>query len=270
MPRATYANCTSSTARTRREAHRARAEPRGSGCRAAADAAREAIEQLVEAVHGHARTLALLAPALRSRGVEATRTTLVDLMAEMDRKFPGSREKSVFASVELSLRRLSPANRDKVRVLGVFHGGVDLDVLRTMMQWEEADVASLAGELIETRLATPNRYNHHTLNPALCPYLQRQTDAAECEALTARWGEAMRGYAWLLVQQQGQNSEIAATLTVLELPNLVATSYRFRSFLQLACAKLLNAIYEQDFRYEREDPEPNREDERHGNTYAIG
>src|SRR6185369_3175378 len=88
------------------------------GAGAASDSARESIEQLVDAVHGHARTLALLAPALRSRGVEATRTSLVELMAEMERKFPGSREKSVFASVELSLRRMSPGNRDKARVLG--------------------------------------------------------------------------------------------------------------------------------------------------------
>ena len=116
----------------------------------------------------------------------------------MERKFPGSREQSVFASVELSLRRMSPANRDKARVLGVFHGGVNLDVLRMMMQWEEADVDSLAGELIETGLATPNRYNHLTLNPALCPYLRGQMDAAEREALTARWGEAMRGYVGFL------------------------------------------------------------------------
>ena len=36
---------------------------------------------------------------------------------------PASREKSVFASVELSLRRLSPANRERARVLGVFQGG---------------------------------------------------------------------------------------------------------------------------------------------------
>ena len=46
-----------------------------------------------------------------------------------------------------------------------------------MMQWEEADVASLAGELIATGLATPNRYNHLTLNPALCPYLRGRMDA---------------------------------------------------------------------------------------------
>ncbi len=151
----------------------------GGDAGASTDAAREEIEQLVEAVHGHARTLALLAPALRSRGVTETRLSLVELMAEMEKAFPGSREKSVFASVELSLRRLSDANRDRARVLGVFHGGVDLAALRAMMQWEAADVGSLAVELVQTGLATPNRFNHLTLNPALCPYLRGRMDAAE-------------------------------------------------------------------------------------------
>ncbi|HEV7401972.1 MAG TPA: tetratricopeptide repeat protein [Chthoniobacteraceae bacterium] len=194
----------------------------GEGAAATADARREEIERLVEAVHGHARTLALLAPALRARGVEKTRASLVELMAEMENAFPGSREKSVFASVELSLRRMSAANRERARALGVFHGGVDLDVLAMMMEWEKADVGSLAVELVETGLATPNRYNHLTLNPALCPYLRGRMDAAEREALTARWVEAMRAYAGFLVQQGNQNAELAATLTVLELPNLFA------------------------------------------------
>ncbi len=193
---------------------------------AALDAAREAIEALVDAVHGHARTLALLAPALRRGGVDKTREDLVRLMEEMDRQFPvgtpESREKSVFASVELSLRRMSPANRDKARVVGVFHGGVRLQVLMLMMQWDEADVVSLAGELIATGLATPNRYNHLTLNPALCPYLRGRMDSTEREALTARWVEAMRGYAGFLYQQSNQNAEVAATLTLLELRNLFA------------------------------------------------
>jgi tetratricopeptide (TPR) repeat protein len=194
----------------------------GAGAGATLDAARESIEALVEAVHGHARTLALLAPELRSRGVEATREALVELMAAMEQQFPGSREHSLFASVELSLRRMSPANRDKARVLGVFHGMADLDVLRLMMEWEKPQVASLAGELIETGLATPNRYNHLTLNPALCPYLRGRMESTEREALTARWVESMRAYAGFLEQQQSQNIEVAATLTVLELPNLFA------------------------------------------------
>jgi tetratricopeptide (TPR) repeat protein len=188
----------------------------------AKEASRGEIEQLVEAVHGHARTLALLAPALRSRGVAETRLSLVELMAEMEKAFPGSREKSVFASIELSLRRLSDANRDRAHVLGVFHGRVDLDALRAMMEWEAADVDLLAVELVKTGLATPDRFNHLTLNPALCPYLRAQMDAAERAALTVRWVEAMRAYTEFLVQQQRQNAEVAATLTLLELPNLFA------------------------------------------------
>ena len=220
----------------------------GKDAGAPSDAAREEIEQLVETVHCHARTLALLAPALRERGVEATRAALVELMAEMEKRFPGSREQSVFASVELSLRRMSAANwsrsggsaerrhlgeeksaalcRDaatgKVLALGVFHGGFQLGVLAMMMQWEEADVVSLAGELVATGLATPNRYHHLTLNPALCPYLRGRMESTERAALTARWVEAMRQYAEFLRQQQHQNAEVAATLTVLELPNLFA------------------------------------------------
>jgi len=192
------------------------------GAGAAADAAREAIEQLVDAVHGHARTLALLAPSLRSSGVQATHVSLVSLMKEMDRKFHGIREKSLFASVELSLSRMSPASRDKVRALGVFHGAVDLDVLRIMMKWEVADVASLASELIETGLATSNLYDHLTLNPALCPYLRGQMGTADFESMTARWVEEMRRYTEFLSEQLNEKTEIAVTLTVLELPNLFA------------------------------------------------
>ena len=83
-------------------------------------------------------------------------------------------------------------------------------------------MAALAGELIATGLATPNRYNHLTLNPALCPYLRARMDAAERAALTARWVEAMGEYVDFLEQQRSQNAEMAATLTLLELPNLFA------------------------------------------------
>ena len=186
------------------------------------DATREQIEQLVEAVHGHARTLTLLAPALREQGVEATREALVELMTTMQRKFPGSREQSLFASVELSLCRMSEVNRARARVLGLFHGGVNLAVLKEMTQWEEADMAALADELIATGLATPNRYNHLTLNPALCPYLRGLMEETERESLTAKWAEAMCEYTGFLYEQQNRNAELAATLTGLELSNLFA------------------------------------------------
>jgi len=161
--------------------------------------------------------------------VAATQAALVELMEQMQRQVaqlpaddPRRREQSLFASVELSLRRLSAANRERARVLGVFHGGVDLDVLRAMTGWEQAEVEGLAQELVGTGLATPNPYNHLSLNPALCPYLKASFSEEELKALTAGWLEAMATYLVYLVQQQNQNTELAATLTLLELPNLFA------------------------------------------------
>jgi len=181
----------------------------------------------VAAVQGHARTLALLAPELRRRGVAATQADLVELMEKMQQRVaqlpaddPRRREQSLFASLELSLRRLSAANRERVRVLGVFHDGVNLAVLLAMTGWEQAAVEGLAMELVGTGLATANPYNHLALNPALCPYLKATLSEEELEALTAGWLEAMAAYLGYLDQQQSQNPELAATLTLLELPNL--------------------------------------------------
>jgi len=195
----------------------------------ALEARREEIEALVEAVQGHARTLALLGPELRRHGVAATQAALVELMEQLQRQVahlpaedPRRREQSLFASVEMSLRRLSAANRERVRVLGVFHGGVQLDVLQMMKGWEPEEVEGLAAELVGTGLATANSYNHLSLNPALCPFLQASLSAEEQQRLTARWLEAMAAYLGYLLQQQRQNTELAATLTLLELPNLFA------------------------------------------------
>jgi len=180
-------------------------------------------------VQGHARTLALLAPELRRRGVEATQADLVELMEQMQQRVaqlpaddPRRREQSVFASMELSLRRLSAANQEGVRVLGVFHGGVYLGVLQAMTGWEAAEVEGLAQVLVGSGLATPNPYKHLSLNPALCPYLKATLSEEELQALTATWLEAMAAYLRYLNQQQSQNTELAATLTLLELPNLFA------------------------------------------------
>jgi tetratricopeptide (TPR) repeat protein len=217
----------------------------------ALEARREEIEALVDAVQGHARTLALLAPELRRRGVAATQAALLELMEQMQQRAshlpaddPRRREQSLFASVELSLRRLSAANRERVRVLGVFHGGVQLGVLRAMTGWEPADVGGLARELVGTGLATPNPYNHLSLNPALCPYLQASLSERELQALTAGWLEAMAAYLNTLYKQRSQNAEVAVTLTVLELPNLFVLLDRSQAVADPATAiKLATYLY---------------------------
>jgi hypothetical protein len=106
-------------------------------------------------------------------------------------------------------------------VLGVFHGGVSLPVLRMMMKWEQNDVATLAIELAQTGLATPAPYNHLRLDPALCPYLRARLSPDQQQELKPCWVEAMQAFVGFLHQQTSQDAQLAATLALLELPNLM-------------------------------------------------
>jgi tetratricopeptide (TPR) repeat protein len=180
------------------------------------------ITDLVEAVGCHARALALLAREIAIRGVGATTGSVQRLMAGLDRKHPRDRENSLYASVELSLRRLPPEMRQQIKALAVFHGGANLAVLDRVLEVDEPVAANIARALIEVGLAEAMPYGHLRLDPALPAYLQRGLSEAEQEGARSRWAEAMRGLTGVLRQQRSQNVELSARLTLWELPNLMA------------------------------------------------
>ena len=60
------------------------------------------------------------------------------------------------------------------------------------------------------------------LDPALGSYLLREMDEGDREALHRRWAGAMAGLTGFLNEQRGQDAGLAARLTLLELPNLLA------------------------------------------------
>ncbi|MDQ3960083.1 MAG: CHAT domain-containing protein, partial [Pseudomonadota bacterium] len=120
----------------------------------------EDIIELVEAVNRHARALVLLAPELASRGVRATTENLHQIMADLDKKHPDDRENSLYASVELSLRRLPLEMWEQVKALAVFHGGAHLYVLGKMLETDAEAVRNLANALIEVGLAEAMDYGH--------------------------------------------------------------------------------------------------------------
>lgn len=184
--------------------------------------ARDAIEALVDATRGNAHALTLLTPTLQHHNMAVTRETVVEQMMKMEQRFPGNRERSMFASVEFSLRRLSVDNLERARLLGVFHGGVQLGVLRRMLDLADLDVNSLSQDLVQTGLATSGAYGYLALNPGLCPFLRTQLDDAEREVLTARWIEEMRRYVEYLYENLGRDTAMASTLVRQELPNLFA------------------------------------------------
>ncbi|HEX3530987.1 MAG TPA: CHAT domain-containing protein [Thermoanaerobaculia bacterium] len=181
----------------------------------------EEVTALVEAVHCHARGLVLLAREVARGGVKAATGDLRKLMADLEHKHPGDRENSLYASVELSLRRLSPESREPVKALAVCHGGVHLGVLEQITGLEPDAARELAIELIGVGLGEDMGYGHLRLDPGLPPYLLGELPEDEAEALRARWAEAMAGLMGYLYQQRFKDTRLSAQLTSLELPNLL-------------------------------------------------
>lgn len=180
------------------------------------------IEALVESVHCHARALVLLAPALGLLGVTATTANLQQIMADLHAKNPNDRENSLYASVELSLRRLTPETRKRISHLAVFHGGGNIAVVAMVLEIEPEAARKIAREIIGVGLGEDMGAGFLRLDPALAPYLRLQMTASEAEAATERWAGAMAQLTGFLYEEQFRDARLAAHLTLLELPNLLA------------------------------------------------
>lgn len=198
----------------KREGHEPKADDAGGD-------PREVVE-LVEAVRRHARALVLLAGEVARRGVKATTENLRRLMEELHARFPDDRKNSLYASVELSLRRLSAASRERVKAVAVFHGGAHLYVLGQVLGLGVEETVELAQQLIGVGLGENMGDGYLRLDPALSAYLLRGMDEEERKALTERWAEAMAALTAFLYEQYGQDAKLAARLTLLDLPNMLA------------------------------------------------
>ena len=180
------------------------------------------LTDLVETVNCHPRALVHLAREVSTQGVRLTIENLDSLMAELDRKYPGDRENSLYASVELSLRRLSPKIRKQVKALGVFRGGANTVTLAHVLNVKDDTARQIEKALINVGLGEHMGYSYFRFDPALSPYLQSSLGGKKEKRLQARWAEGMIQLAVTLYEQQFGNSQLSAQLTLLELPNLLA------------------------------------------------
>src|SRR5262245_47626734 len=149
------------------------------------------ITDLVEAVGRHPRALELLAREVARRGVRATTATVHELMTALHDRYPDDREQSLYASVELSLRRLPPEVRAQLQPLAVFQGGANVEVWRLMTGADAETIRNLAAAVIGVGLSTDMGYGHLRLDPALPPYLLQKLSQADQEHLRGRWVDGM-------------------------------------------------------------------------------
>ena len=184
------------------------------------------IEDLVNAVNRHPRALVLLAREVR-QGVSYTTENIAKLMAKLDAENAGDRENSLYASVELSLRRLPDEVREQVNKLAVFHGGGHLMNMAQVMGVEQNDIGAIAKMLIDTGMAEMQDYGYLRLDPALPAYLKlgylNATEKGDAlSEVEEAWAQAMMQLVNFLYSQISKDSMMAFNLTLLELPNLLA------------------------------------------------
>jgi tetratricopeptide (TPR) repeat protein len=134
------------------------------------------VERLVTSVNCHARSLVLLAPHVHKLGVDQTGDALNKLMAELHAQYPDDRERSLYASVELSLRRLPEDVRQEVDLLAVFHGGVNARVW-SKMSGQDDTMEQLVMQLLA---------NHSGNEAELLEKLQNSDPSAIMELLSLK------------------------------------------------------------------------------------
>ena len=181
----------------------------------------EQVRKLVESVGCHARALVLLARELARSGLSATTEHIQRIMQDLHQLFPDQRERSLFASVELSLQRLSPEMREWVKGLAVFEGGGIRDAVAHVVSIEREQAKQLLAGLIEVGLAEEQAYSYVRFDPALAPYLKLCLSEDQWQSYQQRWVEVMGALVDYFYEQRFQDTQLAAQLTLLELPNLM-------------------------------------------------
>jgi tetratricopeptide (TPR) repeat protein len=188
------------------------------------------IVELVDAVRGHARSLVLLAQEVAVAGVRRTTSDLRGVLEGLHERYGDDRERSLFASVELSLRRLPAGMRERIRPLAVFHGGGHLSVIAMVLglDMDKNEHSDVTQAIVGVGLGELLSYGHLRLHPALGPALDRELSDEERSEACRAWVEAMVQLVAFLRQQRSKDVQTAATLTVLELPNLLAVLEHLR------------------------------------------
>ena len=183
----------------------------------------EEVDDLVNAVGCHARALVLLARELAQRGVTATTANVREIMVELEQRHLGERELSLFASVELSLRRLSPEVREQIGGLAVFQGGGYIGSMHLVLGGDFNQVTKIIKALTEVGLAqATDQYAYIRLDPALPAYLGLVLTDEQRETYQQCWREMMEQLVHFIYQHRSQDAKVAAQLATLELPNLMA------------------------------------------------
>ncbi len=184
------------------------------------------LRELLKQLEYHPLAIQLVLPALG-----ASSLTLAQLTADFSSLLPRfqddtetGRNRSLLASLEYSLRRLSQAQRNLLPRLALFEGGASEDDLLAITEIPEPEWMQLRPALEQAALLTAEQVAGFTapylhFHPVLAPYLRSQQGAGD-PALRERYVQRYAGLARYLYYEDNRHPQEVRALVQKELPNL--------------------------------------------------
>lgn len=184
---------------------------------------------LADRVGGHAASLVNLAGAIAATGVSGAAAALAAGAEAIARLAPEGRRHALVLGVEIALRSLPAALRPKLPALAVFVGGGHLTALAAVLELdvENDEEIDLAERLIGAGLAEMLPHNYLRFHPGLGTALAAELNQDRLAAARAAWAEATHQLVDFLGQEQIRSPQLAASLTLLDLGNLLACLEHF-------------------------------------------
>jgi tetratricopeptide (TPR) repeat protein len=184
---------------------------------------RDVLIRLFEQVGFHPLSISLLAQQLKERGPAEVGERLKALLALQ----PVNREdRSLLASLELSIERLPEQCKKWLPMLGVFAGGCLEAAAQDVTGLEEADWQELRSHLLRAGLMQVERLpvvdkTWLRFHPTLAPALWQKLGEEEQVALTERHWQAYYQLSGALYDLDFKNPHAARAIVQHELPNLL-------------------------------------------------
>lgn len=179
---------------------------------------------LAARVDGHAASLVSLAGTVAAAGAERTAATLAEGAAAIASLALSGRRHAAVLGVEVALGAVPADLRRKLPPLAVFVGGGHLTAIAAVLELdvENDEEVDLAERLIGAGLVEMLPHNYLRFHPGLAPALAAELDEDRLAAARAAWAEATAQLVDFLGQEQIRSPRLAATLTLLDLGNLLA------------------------------------------------
>jgi tetratricopeptide (TPR) repeat protein len=188
---------------------------------------RDVLIRLFKQVDFHPLSISLLAQQLKERGPADVGERLEALLALQ----PLNREdRSLLASLELSIERLPEHCLPLLNRLGVFAGGGLEAIVEDVTGLEEADWQELRSHLLRAGLMQDERVavvdkTWLRFHPTLAPALWQKLDKEEQAALTASHWQAYYQLSGELYKLDDTNTHATRAVAKHELPNLLRAVY---------------------------------------------